>query len=87
MGTTLELDEDVADALKEQSLARNLPLAKIANDVLRQHVCPAKNEKTKKKRFRVKPFSLEFAPEFDGMTPKEILNKLDEEYYAKKLAR
>ena len=87
MATTLKLDDDVASALKEQSRTRNLPLEKIANDVLRQQMCPAKGENAENKRFRVKPFSLEFAPEFDGMSPKEILNKLDEEYYAKKLKR
>lgn len=87
MATTLRLDDDVASALMEQSRARNLPLEKIANDVLRQQVRPAKKENAKSSRFKVKPFSLEFAPEFNGMTPKEILNKLDEEYYAKKLAR
>ena len=87
MATTLRLDDDVSSALMELSRARNLPLEKIANDVRRQQVRPAKNEIAKSSRFKVKPFSLEFAPEFNGMTPKEILNKLDEEYYAKKLAR
>ncbi len=38
------------------------------------------------KRFRIKPFDGEFAPEFEGMTPSEILARLDDEYYAKKLA-
>lgn len=87
MATTLKLDDDVADALKEQSRRRNVPLEKMANDILRRHVEPVTSETGNPGRFRVKPFDGGFAKEFEGMTPKEVLNKLDDEYYAKKLAQ
>ena len=47
---------------------------------------PRAQAETRRKPYRVQPFEGGFKPEFEGMTPKEILNKLDDEYYAKKLA-
>ena len=35
---------------------------------------------------RIKTFDSGLTPEFEGMTPSEILAQLDDEYYAKKLA-
>ena len=86
MPTTITLDADVAEFFKEQSRLLNKSVEQAANEALRRHVPSDKRETGKRTRFQVKPFSLGFAPEFEGMTPKEILNKLDDEYYEKKLA-
>lgn len=83
---TVEFDEDVADYLNEEGLRQNKLVDRIVNQFMRQHMPKNSQIKEAGKRFRIKPFSLEFAPEFEGMTPKEILSKLDDEYYAKKLA-
>ena len=83
---TVEIDEDVADYLNDECRRQNKPIGHIVNQVVRQHMpADAQSEKARKP-FRVKPFEGGFAPEFEGMTPKEILSKLDDEYYAKKLA-
>ena len=83
---TVEFDEDVADYLNEEGLRQNKSVDRIVNQYVRQHMSDNSQIQESGKRFRIKPFSLEFAPEFEGMTPKEILNKLDDEYYANKLA-
>ena len=84
--TTVEFDEDVADFLNEECRRQNKPIGQVVNEVVRRQMPPAERTERERKPFRVQPFSLEFKPEFEDMTPKEILNKLDDEYYAKKLA-
>lgn len=83
---TVEIEEDVADFLNNECRRQNKPIGHIVNQVVRQHMPENSQIKEYGKRFRIKPFDGGFAPEFEGMTPKEILNQLDDEYYAKKLA-
>ena len=83
---TVEIDEDVADYLNDECRRQNKSIGHVVNQVVRQHMPTNAQSEKPRKPFRVKPFNLELAPEFEGMTPKEILNKMDEEYDAKKLA-
>ena len=84
--TTVEFDEDVADFLNEECRRQNKPIGQVVNEVVRRQMPPAGASGNERKPYRVQPFEGGFKPEFEGMTPKEILNKLDDEYYAKKLA-
>ncbi|MCY4476124.1 MAG: hypothetical protein OXC83_11925 [Chloroflexi bacterium] len=83
---TVEFDKDVADFLDEECRRQNKPIGQVVNEVVRQQIPPVDASANDRKPYRVEPFEGGFKPEFEGMTPKEILNKLDDEYYAKKLA-
>ena len=84
---TVEFDKDVADFLNEECRRQNKPIGQVVNEVVRQQIPPVDASDKDREPYRVQPFSLKFKPEFEGMTPKEILNKLDDEHYANKLAR
>ena len=83
---TIEFDADVSEILDRECQRRNKSVSQVVNEIVRDHPPPNSHPENGKKPISFKPFSLEFAPEFEGMTPKEILNVLDDEYYAKKLA-
>lgn len=83
---TVEFDEDVADFLNAECRRQNKPIGQVVNEVVRKQMPTNAPSEKARKPFRVKPFKGGFKPEFEGMTPKEILAKLDDEYYAKKLA-
>ena len=55
MRTTLTIDSDVADALKEQAGRENRPFKQIVNDLLRRGMSLEKGEGAKGKPFQVKP--------------------------------
>ena len=83
---TVEFDEDVADFLMEECRRQNKPIGQVLNEVVRQQIPPADASEKDRKPFRVEPFKGGFKPEFEGMTPKQILNKLGDEYCADNLA-
>ena len=55
MRTTLTLDPDVADALKEQAGREGKPFKQVVNDLLRRGMALDKGQRAKTKPFRVKP--------------------------------
>lgn len=73
MRTTLTLDDDVADSLKEQARLLNMPFKRIVNDVLRRGMSPGAQED--RPVFRVTPLSGGFRPGVDLLR----LNQLNDE--------
>ena len=69
MRTTLTLDDDVADFLKEQSQLHNKPFKQVVNDVLRRGMALGG---AKPSRFRIVPNRSELLPGVDS----EKLNQL-----------
>lgn len=73
MRTTLTLDDDVADSLKEQARLLNMPFKRVVNDALRRGMSPGAPED--RPVFRVTPLSGDFRPGVDLLK----LNQLNDE--------
>ena len=73
MRTTLTLDDDIANSLKEQARLLNKPFKQVVNDTLRRGMSPAVGET--RAPYRVRPINSGFAP---GVDP-EKLNQLNDE--------
>ena len=76
MRTTLTLDDDVANYLKEQCRLLEKPFKQVVNDTLRQGMSHAAGS-TKHRRFKVRPFSSGFLPGVDPDNPKRYLDELE----------
>lgn len=73
MRTTLTLDDDVADSLKEHARLHGKPFKQVVNDALRRGMSPSEPEE--RPIFRVVPFSSGFRPGVDPLK----LNQLNDE--------
>ena len=73
MRTTLTLDDDVADFLREQAQLQNKPFKQMVNDTLRRGMSPAVRED--RPVFRVTPLRGGFRPGVDPLR----LNQLNDE--------
>ena len=86
MRTTLTIDNDIADYLREQSRLHEKSFKQVVNETLRRGMSPSANEKPRKP-FKVKTFSSGYAPGVDRLKLNQLMDELDDEYYEKKLAR
>ena len=65
MRTTLTLDDDLADALKQRAKLLDVPFKQVVNDALRRGLAPEAPED--RPVFRVRPFRSGFRPGIDPM--------------------
>ena len=73
MRTTLTIDNDIADSLKEQARLQDRPFKQVVNDALRRGLSPTAKEDLPV--FRVKPFPVGLQPGIDPLK----LNQLNDE--------
>ena len=73
MRITLTLDDDLADALKQQAKLLDVPFMQVVNDTLRRGLAPETPED--RPVFRVRPFRGGFRP---GIAPLK-LNQLNDQ--------
>lgn len=73
MRTTLTLDEDVADFLREQARLQDRPFKQVVNDTLRRGMSPAVGQEAP--AYRVSPHRGGFRPGVDPLK----LNQLNDE--------
>lgn len=76
MPTTLTLDDDLADALREQAQRTDQPLEQVVNDTLRRGLSPTFVEMGQ--RYRVRPHQSGFRTGIDPMR----LNQLNDSFGA-----
>ena len=77
MRTTLILDDDLADALKQQAKLLDLPFEQVVNDTLRRGLAP---EAPKDRPvFRVRPFRGGFRPGIDPLKLNQLNDQLEVE--------
>ena len=85
MRTTLTLDDDVADSLREQVRLLNKPFKQVVNDVLRRGLSPGMREDPKP-RFKVVPISSGFVPGVDPLKLNQLNDQLEVEEFLKRNA-
>ena len=78
MRTTLTLDDDVADALRERARLLDIPFKQVVNDALRHGLSPGagKNSRTE---YRVVPNQSAIAPGMDPLKLNQVNDRLDAE--------
>ncbi len=79
MRTTLTLDDDVGEFLRDQARLHNKPFKQVVNETLRRGMSPAAEPPAKP--YRVKPLHGALAPGFDPLKVKEFLDDLDMEHF------
>lgn len=85
MRTTLTLDDDVADALKERARHLDQPFKQVVNDVLRCGLRPDTAQPAVP--FRVRVHSTGFAPGVDPLRLNQLVDELEMEAYLEKEER
>ena len=81
MRTTLTLDDDVADFLKEQSQLHNKPFKQVVNEVLRRGMAP-RLQGPDPPRFRIVPNRSSLFPGVDPRTLNQLNDQLEAEDFA-----
>ena len=84
MRTTLTLDPDVAQKLKNRMAEERAPLKKVINDALRRGLA-AKPDPKPKEPFRVVPHSFGFKPGIDVNKLNQLVDELDAQEFASRL--
>ena len=79
--TTLTLDDDVADSLKERARLLDRPFKQVVNDTLRRGMAPAVRE-TEEPRYRVVPNRSGLAPGIDPLRLNHLNDQLAAEEFA-----
>ncbi|MCY3799973.1 MAG: antitoxin [Chloroflexi bacterium] len=85
MRTTLTLDDDIADALREQARLLNKPFNQIVNDALRRGLSPSPPDD--RPVFRVKPHHSGFKPGIDPLKLNQLNDQLEVEEFLRKNPR
>ncbi len=85
MPTSVMLDDELVAALRKRADELDEPLERVAQDILRRGLGQPPETPDPQTSFRVRTFSSGLKPEFAHLTPNQILDRMDDEYYEKKL--
>ncbi len=83
MRTTLTLDDDLADALKERARLLDKPFKQVVNDTLRRGLSPAAIQE-ERPVFVVKPNHSGFKPGIDPLRLNQLNDELEVEEFLRK---
>ena len=81
MRTTLTLDDDVADSLKERARLLDVSFKQVVNDTLRRGLSPAGNDTTSPK-YRVLPNHSGLVPGVDPLKLNQLNDQIEAETFA-----
>ena len=85
MRTTLTLDDDVADFLKEQSQLHNKPFKQVVNEVLRRGMAP-NVKRAAPPKFKITPNRSNLFPGVDPVKLNQFNDQLEAEDFARESA-
>ena len=85
MRTTLTLDDDIADSLREQARLLDKPFKQVVNDTLRRGMSPAVMETSTP--YRVVPNHSGFAPGVDPLKLNQLNDELETEHFLETRSR
>jgi hypothetical protein len=77
--TTVAIDDDLFEKLKEAARRRGLTFTKVVNDVLRRGLTGQHPRERRRKPFRVAPFARPFRPGVDPLRLNRLLDDLEVE--------
>ena len=77
MRTTLTLDDDLADVLKQRAKLLDVPFKQVVNETLRRGLAPEAAED--RLVFRVRPFRSGFRPGIDPLKLNQLNDQLEVE--------
>ena len=80
MRTTLTLDNDIAESLKERARLLDMPFKQVVNDVLRRGMSPVIRETPAE--YRVTPNRSGLAPGVDPLKLNQLNDQLEAEEFA-----
>ena len=86
MRTTLTIDNDIADYLREQTRLHEKSFKQVVNETLRRGMSPTANEKPRKP-YKVRTFSSEFMPGVDPLKLNQLNDELEVEDFLRESAR
>ena len=86
MRTTLTIDPDVAQEIRQRMAEKKLPLKRVVNDALRVGLSKT-SKKERTTRFVVKPWPCQFLPGIDRDKLGQFLDQLDTEEFIRKMSR
>ena len=81
MRTTLTLEDDIADSLKEQAQLLNRPFKQVVNDALRRGMAPS-SVREPAAEYSVVPHSSGLAPGVDPLKLNQLNDQLEAEDFA-----
>ena len=79
MRTTLTVDDDIADSLKEESRLLGKPFKQVVNDTLRRGMSPSVRETPEP--YTVDPIDSGFAPGVDPLKLNQLNDQLEAEEF------
>ena len=82
MRTTLTLDDDIADSLREQARLLDKPFKQVVNDALRRGMSPVVQED--RPVFRVVPLSGGFRPGVDLLKLNQLNDELETQAFTER---
>jgi hypothetical protein len=85
MRTTLTIEEDVAQQIRQRMADKKLPLKRVVNDALRAGLSKT-GKKERTTRFVVKPWPLGLKPGIDYDKLGQLLDQLDAEEFVRKMS-
>lgn len=85
MRTTLTLDDDIANTLREQARLLGRPFKQVVNDALRRGTSPAAAERPAP-RFRVSPIHSMFLPGIDTLKLNQLIDQIDTDEFVARSA-
>jgi hypothetical protein len=86
MRTTLTIEEDVAQQIRQRMAEKKLPLKRVVNDALRAGLSKT-GKKERAVRFKVEPWACRFKPGIDRDKLGQLLDQLDTEEFLRKMSR
>ncbi|MEM1222319.1 MAG: antitoxin [Verrucomicrobiota bacterium] len=85
MRTTLTIDPDVAERLRQEMKAGKLPFKRVVNEKLR--IGLGMQPKPKSKPYKVKPFESAYVADVEQRSMNQLADELESEAYLKKEAK
>jgi hypothetical protein len=77
MRTTVAIDDDLFDKLKEAAAKRREPFTRIVNETLRRGLTGQRPRPSRHARFRVEAFDSAFRPGVDPLRLNQLLDELE----------
>jgi len=77
MRTTVAIDDDLFDKLKEAATKRRLPFTRILNEMLRRGLSGQRSRQPHRAPFRVEAFDSPFRPGVDPLRLNQLLDDLE----------